>query len=467
MMGIRDMWREARGTVLRKVERLPLKYWVSAAIVVAISSYVYREVTSDDLIIGPFAVPKRFEEAGLSSDVVADRIGNALRHIERYAREQRTDNLVQLEDYGPPIEMEIQGTKLSLKTCIDFVRVIFGIYQEHVQGDIIFPVSAEQGDHSDLREVTVTIYLARGKQRSQAFSINAPAGDMDKLANQAAEKILAHVNPSVLAEYQVENEEWDEAINTARYIVSSGAATHKERGAAYDDWAVALSEQRKYDEAIAVLREGLSINPQDAVYYDTLGLILTNARRPVEAVSMLEKAVELEPNDAAFNSNLGNALVMEGKLEEAIVKYRRAVELEPKFPAAHYNWGNVLFMQKKYDEAIAEYQKAIVLNPRSSTSYSAWGDVLVKQNKFDEAVVKYQLAIEMDPRWFPAYIGWGDALSGLGKYDEAVGKYQLAIEINPGFARSYSAWGDALKKQHRYDEAEEKFAKSRELSSSK
>jgi hypothetical protein len=44
--------------------------------------YVYREVTRDVLIIDPFTVPKRFEETGLTSEVMANRIGDTLHEIE-------------------------------------------------------------------------------------------------------------------------------------------------------------------------------------------------------------------------------------------------------------------------------------------------------------------------------------------------------------------------------------------------
>ena len=44
--------------------------------------YLYREVTRDTLIIDPFSVPKRFEESGLSGEVIANRVGDAIRQIE-------------------------------------------------------------------------------------------------------------------------------------------------------------------------------------------------------------------------------------------------------------------------------------------------------------------------------------------------------------------------------------------------
>jgi len=53
-----------------------------AILVLPLLFYVYREVTRDAVIIDPFTVPKHFEEAGLTGEVMANRIGDRLHQIE-------------------------------------------------------------------------------------------------------------------------------------------------------------------------------------------------------------------------------------------------------------------------------------------------------------------------------------------------------------------------------------------------
>jgi hypothetical protein len=68
-------------------------------IVLPLLFYVYREVNHDALIIEPFSVPKRFDESGLTPEVVSNRIGDALRQIEIDANTtMKKDRLAQLRD---------------------------------------------------------------------------------------------------------------------------------------------------------------------------------------------------------------------------------------------------------------------------------------------------------------------------------------------------------------------------------
>src|ERR1700733_11082773 len=61
--------------------------------------YLGREVFHDALIIDPFSVPKSFEEAGLTPEVMANRIGDALREIETTTEtEMKKDSLALLQD---------------------------------------------------------------------------------------------------------------------------------------------------------------------------------------------------------------------------------------------------------------------------------------------------------------------------------------------------------------------------------
>src|ERR1017187_1974184 len=105
--------------------------------------HIYREVTRDVLIIDPFTVPKHFEEAGLTSEVMANRIGNTLHQIEIATQTQmKKDNLTSLREEGSVPDVEIPGTKLGLKTFVDITRTVFGIYPKHISGDIVVPVDS-------------------------------------------------------------------------------------------------------------------------------------------------------------------------------------------------------------------------------------------------------------------------------------------------------------------------------------
>ena len=68
------------------------------------------------LVIEPFTVPWRFQDSGLTAEVMANRIGGALSQIETATRtymKKEALGSVRDEDDAPAIE--IPGTKLGLK----------------------------------------------------------------------------------------------------------------------------------------------------------------------------------------------------------------------------------------------------------------------------------------------------------------------------------------------------------------
>src|ERR1039458_1511921 len=117
----RPVWQPARLSRLsaflkNALSKIRFKGLAIAVVALPLLLYVYREVTRDVLIIDPFTVPKQFEEAGLAPEVMANRIGDALRQMETATDSQmKKDILASLHDEGSPPDVEIPGTSLGLK----------------------------------------------------------------------------------------------------------------------------------------------------------------------------------------------------------------------------------------------------------------------------------------------------------------------------------------------------------------
>jgi tetratricopeptide (TPR) repeat protein len=405
-----------------------------AILVLPLLFYVYREVTRDVLIIDPFNVPKHFGDAGLTGEVVANRIGDKLHQIEIATRTRmKKDNLTSLREEGSVPDVEIPGTKLGLKTLVDITRAVLGIYPKHISGDIVVPVDTptKVGPPPVKKQATVTVYLTQGRSRSAGVSLDVPADDLELLVQSTAETALGQVNPYVLAVYRVRHREYEKAIEIAGRIIRDPSEDILHKSAACTLWGVVLYEQKKYDEAIAKYQRAIVLNPKLALPYYNWGNLLDDQKKYDEAIAKYQKAIELDPNDAdAYN---GWAIVLDdqNKYDEAIAKYQRVIELDPNDAGAYTNWGNVLYKQKKYDEAIAMYQKAIELDPNDAGTCTNWGSALAKQGKYGEAIAMYQRAIELDPNDAAAYTNRGNALMKQGRYDEANAEFKKAGEPSP------------------------------------
>src|SRR5690242_14427266 len=180
--------------------------------------FIYRETTQDALVIDSFTVPRQFEETGLKPEVVADRIGDALREIEATPQSSvEKDRLVGLrDDQGAP-DVEIPGTKLSLKVLAD-ISSFFGTHpnRKHVTGDIVVPAVPESDPAKT--QAVVTLHIIRGRDKGIPIRRKGPASDIEALANLTAEMILSQVNPYVLAAYQYSQGEIAGAVEILEHM---------------------------------------------------------------------------------------------------------------------------------------------------------------------------------------------------------------------------------------------------------
>jgi len=160
-----------------------------AGVVLPLVLYLYRDLTRDALIIEPFSVPKHFEETGLTPEVVANRICDALRQIETASHTgMRKDNLISLRDEGIEPDVEIPGAKIGLKSVVEIARNILSVYPKHISGDIVVP--ANSGLPSSKSVTTITIYFTQGRRRSSPISLVVAGEDIEVLAQHAAEAMF-------------------------------------------------------------------------------------------------------------------------------------------------------------------------------------------------------------------------------------------------------------------------------------
>ncbi|MBB5340721.1 tetratricopeptide repeat protein [Tunturiibacter gelidoferens] len=430
--------------------------------------YVVREVNRDVLIIDPFGVPKSLSEAGLSSEVMANRVGERLRVMEATTKTQMKKDVLgsQGEEASIP-EVEIPGTKLGLKTIVDMARSLFHRDPKHIGGDIVVAAADAAQSTSDppmvKRPAMITVYFKQGRNGSQALSGVAERDDEDMLVQRAAELALEQVNPYVLALYWEDHREFDKSIKVAQATAEDASQDLPHRGACFVVWGIALDDEEKHEEAIAEYQKAIELDPKDTHAYYDWGIALDSEGKQEEAIAKYQKTVELDPKYVNAYYNWGIALHSEGKHEEAIAKYQKTVELDPKYVNAYYNWGIALHSEGKHEEAIAKYQKTVELDPKYVNAYYNWGMALDGEGKHEEAIAKYQKTVELDPKYVNAYYNWGNALNNEGKHQEAIAKYQTAIELDPKYAFAYYNWGTALNNEGKYEEAIAKYQKAVEL----
>jgi choline-sulfatase len=177
---------------------------------------------------------------------------------------------------------------------------------------------------------------------------------------------------------------------------------------AYEYAAYNLYKMGRLDDAIALLRKGLSLDLVTAPVLSRLGLYEQEAGRLEASASALEQAVSLEPNDAEAHNDLGVTLFKQGALERAAAEFERAIALSPNNAMAFNNLGNVRLGLKELAAAAEAYRKAVLLDPGLAAAHNGWGAAAYRSGAVEEALVHWEKAVELDGRM-------PDALYNLGR----------------------------------------------------
>ncbi|WP_299941287.1 Wzy polymerase domain-containing protein [uncultured Microbulbifer sp.] len=168
--------------------------------------------------------------------------------------------------------------------------------------------------------------------------------------------------------------------------------------------------------AEAHYRESLAIKPQAAIYND-LGFVLERQGLPDEAMAMYRRSLELDPESAAAHYNLAAALMAGAEFKEAEHHFRAVIDRQPS-TQAYTGLGIVLIQQGLLDEGLANLQTALEADPNNTAAYGHLGSAQVQQGMLAAAASTYRQRVRNQPS-AAAYEELAQVLVRLGRHDEA------------------------------------------------
>jgi tetratricopeptide (TPR) repeat protein len=142
---------------------------------------------------------------------------------------------------------------------------------------------------------------------------------------------------------------------------TSGEADRQAR--LWNDRAIDLARQRRYDEALLAFVEAEKLAPADPAIRANLGHLLLSTGCVAEALGIYESVLAADPDSAQAQFNYAAALRAGGRDRAAIRHYRMAITLRPDYVEAHNNLAAALTALGQLDEAAAVLRRAIALAP--------------------------------------------------------------------------------------------------------
>ncbi|MFN6513301.1 MAG: tetratricopeptide repeat protein [Nostoc sp. CreGUA01] len=146
-------------------------------------------------------------------------------------------------------------------------------------------------------------------------------------------------------------------------------------------YALKLSQQGHYAEAIALLNQLISRHPYDAIDYNNRGLIYFQSGEMQKAFYDYNTALKLNPYLASAYNNRANYYAACGELAVALADYDEAINLNPRHVRAWINRGITLRDLGEYEEAIENFEVALLFGQleghiwaERGRTYHLWGD---------------------------------------------------------------------------------------------
>lgn len=118
---------------------------------------------------------------------------------------------------------------------------------------------------------------------------------------------------------------------TAEKVYYTFIQKHPTDAEAYNGYANALMDQKRFDEAISFLQNTIPSFTDNAALWNTLGAALNQSKRYEEALIFFEEALKLQPKNVQAYNNKSLALFNLGRMEEYEIIVEKGLKLDPNF----------------------------------------------------------------------------------------------------------------------------------------
>ncbi|WP_374306370.1 tetratricopeptide repeat protein [Methylocella sp.] len=240
-----------------------------------------------------------------------------------------------------------------------------------------------------LAVITLADIYERIKQNEQAIDVYALVGDKDPMRVTAdiqtgliletlgrtedSARVLKRIvseNPgnadalSALGNLQRAHKQYTDAIATYTSAIDEVNKTGRAGWALYYFRGISYERSKQWPQAEADFREALKLAPDQPLILNYLGYSWVDQGLNLdEAFAMLRRAVELNPTDGYIVDSLGWAHYKLGHYDEAVKELERAIDLKPADPVINDHLGDAYWRVGRKLEAKFQWNHARDLGP--------------------------------------------------------------------------------------------------------
>lgn len=259
--------------------------------------------------------------------------------------------------------------------------------------------------------------------------------------------------------------------------------------------------ENKADEAEALIRNAVTVKPDNEWYWALLSDIYKKANKIPQLVPVLEELEKIAPQKESYSYDKANALLILKRTDDAVIAYN---EIEKKFGSSEDLTSarqRILMQQGKPEKVEEELEKQIRSNPDELRNYLYLSEVLAKSGEREKAINILNKAKLVAPSNAMVRLALADNYKALNQFENTFIELKVAftdpnlnidekvrivlsffpkfadmkarayanelasimVRVHPNEAKAFAVYGDVLFQEHKYEQAQDSYKKALKL----
>ncbi len=218
------------------------------------------------------------------------------------------------------------------------------------------------------------------------------------------------------------------------------------------------------------LRKAAALAPDTPAFIYDLGALLHRERKYAEAVPVLKRAIELDPENLPARLMLARCYVFSYQQlqipnfeELTMEQLNYIVNKNPRFPGVHHHIALVYINTGETAKAIEELNTELQYDPANAQARLELGESLLKLNQYHKAAEELLVAAKQAPQMSAIPFALAKAYRAEGQTGKALEAARKCTELEPGFADGHYLLGQLYRETNQPELARQQFELFRQI----
>jgi len=166
---------------------------------------------------------------------------------------------------------------------------------------------------------------------------------------------------------------------------------------AHNVLALCLKQLGRNAQALKVFKRVLTLAPNNPAVYSNMGSILNKARKFDEALAWMDKGMTIDPRHQALRANKAQTLLEKNRIREAETLIKGLLDEGYRNHSTLETWARIRHVEGDLNEAMACFEEAEQMGGMNSGTLVFKGSALSDLGHFEAAIDTFNTALAIDP----------------------------------------------------------------------